>query len=115
SFISSLLTVPPSARGSGLYVPCRNTEETRSAMSAHRSKLLIPLFLLVAALCTGWSSVYAMPRTNDIVARTHVIDSKPNTRPYSGEPDVGSTKLPPKGTLVPVSGTGDVALASHSA
>jgi hypothetical protein len=72
-------------------------------MHAQRGRFLIPLILLVAALCCNWSAAHARTSLGSPPdARTFVIGSKSGARPLSvsGEPDVPQLKQsPPYGAL----------------
>lgn len=67
-------------------------------MHAQRGRFLVPLILLVAALCCSWSAAHArasLGSSSD--AKSFVIGSRSGARPLcvSGEPDVPQFKLPP--------------------
>lgn len=76
-------------------------------MQAQRGRLLIPLFLLVAAMCWTGSVAHArMPIGSDEQPRI-AVGPKPHMRPLSGEPDPGQSKLPPpRGVLISVRAQG---------
>jgi hypothetical protein len=72
-------------------------------MRIQHGKLLIPLILLVAATCCAWTTAHArLPGSSGSVLTASVGASKPGAQPCSGEPDVGQTKLPTHGSLLPM-------------
>ena len=75
------------------------------------SRLLILLVLIVVALSATWASAQA--RSADTTPGTRVgslpvgsaaIATRPTVRPFSGEPDAGSGKIPPVAVVPPQSG-----------
>lgn len=72
-------------------------------MHAHRGRFLIPLILLIAALCCNWTAAHAAARLGSRSdAQSVVIGSKSGAMPLSvsGEPDVPQQKqLPQHGAL----------------
>ena len=67
-----------------------------------RSRLLILLFLIAAAVSATWASAQARSadrtqwtRVGSVSIGSTVIATRPGMRPVNGEPDAGAGKTPP--------------------